>query len=546
MLSILTCPARAVMLVAGPSISEHRGWTDGSPPSTCFLSSGVQPLAASMNFLANAFSPRPSSAKSEESVSSSLFGSPSTTIEEAASSKDDRYDADGGSKDDHEPISSSKRSSAAPRSKSQFQLRYPPPAPKQRQRLHRRPKVLLQLHRVSHHSRPTPTYDVLPSSSFTTRLARKFPHTFKRKNGLGVDDLVVATSENYSTTTADADLSDDGAVDEKASSRDIVAAISQPPPRNTEDLRKAEICFNSGEVWIGSKQSKGGYEFVSTDKRGIKSIARWVPRRRGLRRPTSDALGISTPLQPDDWAFNFSLIDPCSRRHAVIATMDAQSINVSDSYTKPIVEGSAKTSDSTLDKSASPSASDSIEVDDALRTLIVITGIWVSFSEESTPHNDQLGPLPDKPSQVPTNHKRRSLSLNASKDSSSFASRSSEVVATNRPRPSLQQSGSTPLMSTSPTAVRSPFPPRRTQSVSAAFMRRANSRRIPFTPSLDSDATSFTEDSPSTRESSTSLGKGEGASEMVEGPPPPTKSGDKAKGRKSKVFGKLFGSNKKE
>jgi hypothetical protein len=89
-----------------------------------------------------------------------------------------------------------------------------------------RPKLLLQLQQVSHTPRPLPIFDVLPSTVFLPRLARKFPTIFRGKNGLGPNDLIIVTSDLYDADprdrTSQGDDSDDEEQQEKYASTAVL------------------------------------------------------------------------------------------------------------------------------------------------------------------------------------------------------------------------------------------------------------------------------------------------------------------------------------
>ena len=504
------------------------------------LSSGVSALTESMNFITNAFSPRPSSAGSQQSLSGSQVESSNDVVGAHQSPIDLLSKPEQDERLEGSVSSASKPKRHNHRTKTSFQLRYPPPTTKQKQRLHIRPKILLQLHRTSQDTRPIPTYDILPSAVFASRLARRFPHTFRGKTALGVDDLVVATSELYRPD----------AVDGKGDSREILAAICQLPSTHPSDgtQRKAEICLGQLGTWTGQTHLKTGYEFVSVDEHGTERVARWVPRRRKRSRDGDfDTSNGMTGATSEKKAFSFSLINPSSRRHAVIASMDAQSIDVFDSYSTPTATNNTDTLTSPTESVPSLQSEGAVEVDDDLRFLIVMTGIWVAFCEGFTGNSRPLQSIsePRPSSEVVSDSKRRSLSLNLARDRGSFAGPSSESDTRSRARPSLQQSGSTPIMPTSPPPNQNPLLPRRTQSVSTAFLQRANSRRNQMGPRGRYEIKSLIEDGFTTDESSSTLAGGSLPSESQLTAPIRSTENDLEKRRKSRGFRRLFGSSKK-
>ncbi|KAI9882216.1 MAG: hypothetical protein M1823_006039 [Watsoniomyces obsoletus] len=277
-----------------------------------------------------------------------------------------------------------------PRSKTSFHLAHPPPSFINRQRLGLRPRLLLQLQRVSAASRPAPAFDVVPSTILPPSLARGLPSSFRGKDRLGPDDLVVMTSEGYSSRapspsmTAEVDDSSQGSSD----TRRVVATICQRRKDGGARQGKAEICLAHGPMWEATPLTNGGYELVAMDEHGLKTVARWVPRSPPMKRTMTTGSKTSLPSPGrDDRRFNFSLINPNSRRHPIIASMTRSSIDVSDAYptSAPPATPSPQTPASTAPSQTSffepVPDSNLIQTDDRLRTLILMTGIWVAFRE---------------------------------------------------------------------------------------------------------------------------------------------------------------------
>ena len=439
-----------------------------------------------MNYIASAFTSRPTSTKSLES------GVSTPSIFEEAAPDDGRressFQSQATSTADPVIASQSRRASGRIRTKTAFRLCHPPPVHIHKQRLHIRPRVLLQLQKVSKASRPTPIFEVLPSVVFAPRLARHFPRTFKGKAGLGVDDLVIVSSENYEAEELHShDVVD--LFDDKWDAREIIAAICQP---GKDDFGygqgETEICLNHGPSWTASQRRNGTYEFASTDDCGNRTVARWVPKQ-----PKSDRTA-SISSTSEEKKFNFSILNPNSRRHAVIATLDRQMIEISDQYSHPSTSLSSQASSTPTTSSSSVfedlntpclqsslATRDPIEVDDTLRTLITVTGIWVAFREGFSP-NFKYGQPTQSPSTSPNlalGHKHRSLSLNASQfNNNQLAvpkSPSNSLSSAKRPSPNLQHTVSS---STVPLSPYPPFtPPQRSFSTGTAFMQRLSTRK---------------------------------------------------------------------
>ncbi len=448
------------------------------------------PVAHTMNYIASAFTSRPTSAKSLESGVSTPSIFEEAALDEGV--QESCLETKATSIADSDAASKTRSASCRTRTKTAFRLCHPPPVHIHKQRLHIRPRVLLQLQKVSKASRPTPIFDVLPSVVFAPRLARHFPRTFKGKAGLGVDDLVIISSENYEAQEPQSDDVDD-LFDEKWDKREIIGAICRP----SKDVysygqEETEICLNHGKSWIASQRRSGTYEFISTDDCGNRTVARWVPKQ-----PKSDRTSISSTS--DEKRFNFSILNPNSRRHAVIATLDRQTIEVSDQYTHPSTSLSSQASSTPTTTSSiseepkmpfvesSSMARDPIEVNDEFRTFIIITGIWVAFREGFSPNFKYDQPIQGRSTSdnLAPGHKHRSMSLNSNQfNSNQFAipqSPSHSLSGAKRTRTGLQHTVSS---STVPLSSYPPFTPSpRSVSAGTAFMQRISTRK-PSTPKL--------------------------------------------------------------
>jgi hypothetical protein len=284
------------------------------------------------------------------------------------------------------------------RTSTTFHLAHPAPTLTQKQRLiHIRPRLLLQLQRLSPDSRPEPAIDVLPSAAVMPRLAKKFPRMFRGKAVLGTNDVVLVRSEEYdspddsATETTDSD-------EESPSNRDMLAVICQLPKDAGGSQGKAEIVLSDGSVWLATPLLNGLYELTTVDENGNKITARWVKRstRRSSADFSSSAPG-STPFK-----YTFSIIDPNSRRHPVMGTLTHNTLDVPDFYTS--VSSSAKRYPPTThirplfgehdsaDEGTTPERT-THAVDEEVKSLVQVTGIWVALREGLSPHfkyNDSM------------------------------------------------------------------------------------------------------------------------------------------------------------
>lgn len=292
------------------------------------------------------------------------------------------------------------------RPKTSYQLAHPA-AHACHRRFKIRPKLLLQLQQVSQTPRPLPILDVLPSTVFLPRLARKFPTIFRGKNGLGPNDLIIVTSDLYDQTVADRSSRLDREDDDDDEHQEVVATICQI--LNEHDLHKgkAEICLNHGPVWEAMPLPNGSYEFVAHTAHGVRTL-RWVlrgPKNRKSAPPGS-------PVQAESKRFTFSVINPNTRRHPVIASMTRNHLEVFDEYSMPAsVSSSVPTSAMSMISDGSDEAPldrNAIKLDDDLRILIIVTSIWVAFREgwsHNFRYNDAALTLHSKlPSPVASRH----------------------------------------------------------------------------------------------------------------------------------------------
>ena len=285
------------------------------------------------------------------------------------------------------------------KSKTSFRLAHPPPVTKHKQRLRIRPRVVLQLHQFSENSRAN--LDVLPSTIFAPRLSSKFPKLFRGKAGLGPHDLVVMSSGVHRPNSRAREDNDPPVEDESWDTDEAIATICQARRTSSDAGSSTEICFTNGKSWHASQLSSGSYEFTSENEDGSTTTARWVLKRKTHQRSSTAQDALQQSNDRKDRRFNFSLINPTRRKHPVIASMTRDSINVNNRY-QAVVDTISSPSEQLASTDNSPSLEQagatnyfdgvhssgsqvqkgpSFETDESLRTLIVITGIWVVFKE---------------------------------------------------------------------------------------------------------------------------------------------------------------------
>lgn len=269
------------------------------------------------------------------------------------------------------------------RMKTSYQLAHPAGHARHR-RLKLRPKLLLQVQRISPTSRPVPVLDVLPSSVFLPRLARKFPAIFRGKKGLGPNDLIVVASDLYEPAggrdPAERQSTSD---DESGEHREVIATICQLLKESALSRGKTEICLHDGPVWEATPLPNGSYEFVAHTEQGPQTV-RWV-LRNGRNRRVSAPPG--STLAEESRRLTFSVINPTTRRHPVLASMTRNHLEVFHEYSMPSSAGSAASPTSGMSVVSDVSDADlaldrkPIPVDDYLRKLIIVTSIWVAMRE---------------------------------------------------------------------------------------------------------------------------------------------------------------------
>lgn len=278
--------------------------------------------------------------------------------------------------------------SPGPKTKTSFRLAHPPPRNKSKQRLKIRPRLLLQIHQLTDQSRSFPALDVLPSTIFAPKLKSRFPRVFHGRDGLGPNDLVIVSSDSYEQRPM-ADDKSSTSEDETWESRDIVATICQMRKQDGGIWGKAEICLNHGPIWEATPLVNGSYELTAVDENGKVMIVRWVLRSRAPRATTSTQ-GITG--EEEDKRFTFSIVNQGNRRHPVIASLTKAGFDIHDRY-RGLPATPSPTSPS-FAPSPVPSRRQSgelsdhdyedhnlIETDEHLRSLIVVSGIWVVFRE---------------------------------------------------------------------------------------------------------------------------------------------------------------------
>ena len=287
-------------------------------------------------------------------------------------------------------IQTQKNQSKISKSKMSFHFAYPPPAVKHKQRLCIGSRLLLQIRQASTTNRPAPVLDVLSSVVFAPKLAKRFPRVFGGKADLGSDSVIIVRSPTYDDLRGGRDKSTE---DRNSDRREFVAAICQTKPFLENRVRKTTLRFSGGNCWEVVSTPNGSYELKSVDQIGVHRTARWIPRHsRGP--PTLN----SSSKDTGDLRYAFSLLCSDTRRHPILAILTKTSIDVYDHYAFPQPLTATKHSQPSGTDLMSTHENDCnhfklpateqnlVDVDETLRTLIIVSGIWIALHQGFSPN----------------------------------------------------------------------------------------------------------------------------------------------------------------
>ncbi len=407
-------------------------------------------------------------------------------------------------------VGGTRRRRRSTRTSTTFCIAHPAPTLTQKQRLVQiRPKLLLQLQRLSPDSRHKPAVDVLPSTVVVPRLQKRFPRMFRGKGELGCNDVMVVKSEDYDSPY-DTHIEDTDSDEEGLANRDLLAVICQMPKDKGGSEGKAEIVLSDGSVWLASPMPNGSFDFTTTDERGYKTTARWV--RKSTKCKGGD---VSEPgFVDNDTKFNFSIIDPNSRRHPIMATLNQSKLDIPDHYTtvsassgrfpptSPIRNLPYGVYDDSSANEETPAERTTHPIDENVKNLIQVTGIWVALRQSWSPYfkyNDAM-------TLAPTSTNSQNLGRVRSNSNTLDSGRPSPVVtAGSTPESSHGNLGGViaskirrvsakgPPSNSNSTQYDSIAAPKRSVSTGAQFMQRVAARRVGIPPSTvlsDSDGES--------------------------------------------------------
>ncbi|CAG8957115.1 hypothetical protein HYFRA_00009316 [Hymenoscyphus fraxineus] len=280
------------------------------------------------------------------------------------------------------------------RTSTAFSIAHPAPTLTQKQRLLQiRPRLLLQLQLLSAAARPKPAIDVVPSTLVLPPLIEKCPRMFRGKGELGANDVMVLKSEDYDTEDGQY-FEETDSDDESLGNRHLMAVICPLRKDCGGASGKTEIVMNDGAVWVATPLNNNLYEFVKTDGDGNITTARWV-KKNAMRKSVDFSEG--TTNINNDFRFTFSVINPATRRHPIMATLTPNKLDIPDHYVSvssssaiypPTALNNIHPSD-TANLNSDQTVSlerNTVPVDENLKSLIQVTSIWVALRQGLSPY----------------------------------------------------------------------------------------------------------------------------------------------------------------
>jgi hypothetical protein len=385
------------------------------------------------------------------------------------------------------------------KARTRFVLAHPPPVTRSKQRLCTRPRMVLQLQRVSDNLRPLPAFDVISSTALASRFARSIPRMMRGEKISSTENLVLVRSEMYGQdSTIDGDKTDDSGDETTRRRRDCLGTICYARKANDGLINQDEICLENGLTWKAACLKAGLYEFSGKNHDGPK--LRWVLRR--ARRPDLKRNSLTESSNKRCASrFTFSIINPTTRLHPVIATITSDNrldildrfptLLSSESATPPSSNaqspvGSELSSETSYFERPTSSEVSYTETDEALQMLIILTAIWVLSKEGSTETLSEGLDVVNKPKEGSTN--RSPSALNPSTETVPQGSPLPSRKLSSRQRSStspgfLQRAASSQLANSLKV---SSAPPSRTRTAALTVPVNNESYTFPLPPALQS------------------------------------------------------------
>lgn len=362
-----------------------------------------------------------------------------------------------------------------------YLLAQSPPKLSAKQRLmHIKPQLLLQTQHVTAGARPKPTIDVYPASaisisSLAAPLFKRLPGLARIKAELGVRDIILFKSEDFSAPPSPSDNDDD----EDLKKRDLVALLS---PLGQD---RAEIVLADGSLWsakVCNDTKSFAYEFTIQDEAGKITTARWVRRRQVSKSvPMSPTTPSSTPgsstAAPPDYKFTFSIIDPSTRRHPIMATLNTTQLDVQDAYTDATPSASLHSPSSSQLPSPLAVPKEPVQtkcctrnVEEWQKNFIHVSALWVALHQGWVAHFRPTSFVANSNTTSPTtpagSSQNRTFSFGSEKGA---PQRTNTLERLNRYRAQTNHLGSREPSTTS-------LVPRRATSSGAAFVKKRNAQ----------------------------------------------------------------------
>ncbi|KAJ6168155.1 hypothetical protein N7497_000998 [Penicillium chrysogenum] len=157
-------------------------------------------------------------------------------------------------------------------------------------------------------------------------LERGFAILFGRWKCLGPGDMIIVKSELSSVEAPDMHSERIASAEQGNAECDIVAKICHSSSRAASAPGRLKIYLSWGTLCETYTLPSGSYEILYYSRKGVQTM-RWALRHSKKRKSSMSAhRDNASPL------FTFSIIDPGTRRHAVIASMTKDHIELAQEY----------------------------------------------------------------------------------------------------------------------------------------------------------------------------------------------------------------------
>ena len=368
------------------------------------------------------------------------------------------------------------------KTKTSYQLAYPPPSPRSQSRFSLRPRLLLQLRKIGDSRRAAPVLEVFTfQRSLRTSVKQ---HALERGHNLPAEDnLMVLSCDPYTDTYDKLDSPAETSDNDNLEQRGLVASIHRISGADIEHHTDAEIRIGK-ERWTITKMKSGGYEFARFTEDGDTVKAKWIPQTKKSCNQSQAHLGYNS-----DRKFKFTLLNPHARKHPIIGSLTRQAIKISDQYlipgssistpkpSSPTSISSQTNSSFTLhDQNAVSSENSIVDTSEYTRNLMLVTGIWVALAEDwlEMDHNNSCI---TRSNTTPSKFRNISSRTIQSQESSDLSQSPTRNTSTQRPRnlrPFHRHTATAlPLVDLSAEATSSTSTLERTRSAGSPLPRRS-------------------------------------------------------------------------